>query len=72
MKCCGQEVTSVELKVAGEPVALVRCGDCNSRHWMRDGEQIPFAEVTRALRDETMAVAASQAERRASRQGHTL
>ena len=50
MKCCGHDVTSVELQVADQPYVLFRCGDCNSGYWLRDGQQVPLDEVTAALR----------------------
>lgn len=53
MKCCDRQLTSVELEVAGQPYAMYRCNDCDSTHWARGGEAVPFAEVAGAMQEAT-------------------
>ena len=63
MKCCRQDLTRVELQVAGQPYVLRRCADCGTNYWMRNGEQVSLAEVTAALESETLAKAVAAASK---------
>ena len=63
MKCCGQELASIELQVSDQPYVMYRCASCNSNHWLRDGERVPFAEVTAAMERQTQSKAAAKEAR---------
>ena len=40
---------ATELSVAANPFVLYRCGDCNSRRWMKDGRIVAICIVTAAM-----------------------
>lgn len=40
---------ATELRVASNPFVLYRCGDCNSRRWMKGGQIVPFGVVSAAM-----------------------
>jgi hypothetical protein len=63
VKCCGQDLNSIELQVSDQPYVLYRCGICSSNHWLRNGERVPFAEVTAAMERHTESKAAAKMAR---------
>ena len=63
MRCCGQDLTSIELQVSDQPYVMYRCATCSSNHWVRDGEPVPFAEVTAAMERQSQSQSAAKEAR---------
>ena len=49
MKCCGESPKTTQIQLAGRSYELYRCGACNRRTWLRDGDVVAFDKVSAAI-----------------------
>ena len=56
MKCCGDTVTIMQIRLAAKTYVLHRCSDCNRRTWLRDGGVVAFGDVSAAMSADAAAI----------------
>ena len=48
--CGSTNVMGIQMTFAGSPVNVWYCGDCETREWHRDGEQVDVSRVVPVMR----------------------